>query len=227
VKTISDYNAEDYEKRYQRGYGLLYPESHIIRVHRQIMEWELGIHEGNVFDFGCGTGANLKYFFEQGFIPYGCDTSETAIAACRRAMPNNADHFHVSEVHPNVQEMVGDEPLTLFLSNQVLYFLDDNSIRDVVSQACDLIRPGGLFIVTMMAYSCWYFRHVSAREGDFHRIDMDTSRQKLTTLINFKDRAELEPLFSPFRKLHLGAYSNWIREDEGPTDHWLYVGVRD
>ncbi len=226
-QAISDYNAEDYEKRYQRGYGLLYPESHVIRVHRQILEWELGIRDGNVFDFGCGAGANVKYFLEQGFVPYGCDTSETAVFACKSAMPNHADHFFVSDVKPDLHGMVGDAPLTLFLSNQVLYFLDDKSIRDVVSQAFDLVRPGGLFVATMMAYSCWYSRHVAAQEGDFHRITMDTPRQKLTTLINFKDRSELIPLFSPFRKLHLGSYGSSIRDDEGSTDHWLYVGVRD
>ena len=60
--SLERHNAEDYEQRYRSGYGLQYPESHVIRVHKQILEWELGVRTGTAFDFGCGAGANLKYF---------------------------------------------------------------------------------------------------------------------------------------------------------------------
>ena len=49
--------TQDYEARYQSGYGLVYPESHIIRVHRHILQWELKQTPGNMFDFGCGSGS--------------------------------------------------------------------------------------------------------------------------------------------------------------------------
>jgi len=221
------FNAADYENRYRRGYGLLYPESHIIRVHRQILEWELDLTTGNVLDFGCGVGANLRYFADQGFIPHGCDTSPTAIQQCQRTMPQFAENFHVTDVTPDLIEVFGFGSQDLFLSNQVLYFLSDDHIRSIVKQAYDLVRPGGVFVVTMMAYSCWYFRYVTGREGDFRRVELDTPRQTLQTLINFKDRADLEMLFKPFRKLHIGSYGSWIREEEGSTDHWIYVGLRD
>lgn len=222
------FSAEDYEKRYQRGYGLVYPESHIIRFHRHILEWELKIEGGKMFDFGCGSGAHPKYFADQGFIPYGCDTSATAVEQCKALMPAYADHFSVTPaVNPDLVSLTGEGALTVFLSNQVLYYLDDIGIRDVVRQAHLMLRTGGVFAVSMMSYSCWYARFITGEQGDFKKVDMDTPRQKMASFINFKHRESLEPLFQPFRKLHLGSYGSHIREEEGSTDHWFYVGVKE
>jgi SAM-dependent methyltransferase len=227
TQSTESYNASDYERRYQQGYGLMYPESHIIRINKQILDWEFGIRDGLVFDFGCGTGANLRYFTEQGFTPFGCDTSETAIAKCKEVMPDHEANFHATEVDPDLVALIGRRQLALFMSNQVLYFLDDERIANITRQAYEMVRPGGVFVATMMSYSCWYAKAIDGREGDFQQVSLDTPRQSLTTLINFKDRSELEELFSPFRKLHIGAYGSWIREEEGSTDHWIFVGIRD
>lgn len=224
--SAEEYNAQDYEERYRRGYGLRYPESHIIRIHRHILEWELGLTSGRVFDFGCGAGANLGYFQDQGFEPFGCDTSGSAIDACRRAMPDHAANFHVSDVAPVLSSYVEPGTVDVFLSNQVLYFLADVQIRDVVAQAHELVRPGGILVATMMAPSCFYRDHASGTEGDFQRVALDTPRQQVETLINFKTREELPALFAPFERLHIGSYGSWIREEEGSTDHWIFVGRR-
>ena len=53
---------------------------------------------------------------------------------------------------------------------------------------------------------------------------LDTPRQKGELLINFKTREELARLFAPFVPLHVGSYGSHIREEEGSTDHWIFVG---
>jgi len=222
-----NFSARQYEQKYQQGYGLVYPESHIIRVHRHILEWELGLNSGQIFDFGCGSGAHLKYFANHGFIPYGCDVSATAIASCQELMPEYTANFFVTPVNPDLTSLVAVGQFNVFLSNQVLYYLDNQGIRDIVQQAYALVRPGGVFVVTMMAYSCWYARYITGEAGDFKKVQMDTPRQKETMFINFKQREALEDLFQPFKKLHLGSYGNHIREEEGSTDHWLFVGIRE
>jgi SAM-dependent methyltransferase len=219
-------NAEDYERRYQEGYGLAYPESHIIRVNKQILEWELHLTSGRIFDFGCGTGAHLKYFADQGFVPYGCDTSPTAIKRCQELLPQYAGNFKVTPVNPDLISTFGGITFDIFLSNQVLYFMDDAVIRKVILQAFDMVQPGGVLIATMMAYSCWYARCIVGEEGDFKRVNLDTPRQKGELLINFKEREALPDLFAPFKHLHLGTYGSHIRQEEGSTDHWLFVGLR-
>lgn len=222
----TDFNAQDYEQRYQAGYGHAYPESHIIRVDKHVLEWELGLRSGAVFDFGCGAGANLKYFSDKGYIPYGCDTSASAIDRCRQLLPAQAGNFHVSSVNPDLRTMRGPASVDVFLSNQVLYFLDDGGIRDVVKQAFEMVRPGGVFIASMMSYSCWYARYIVGVSGDFKKVELRTPREHGDALINFKQRSELQALFDPFAPLHIGSYGSHIRTEEGSTDHWLYVGIK-
>lgn len=82
-------------------------------------------------------------------------------------------------------------------------------------------------MATMMSTSCWYARYAIGRDGDFTIIQLETPRLRERTLINFKRREDLEPLFAPFRKLHIGWYASQIREEEGSTDHWIYIGVRE
>lgn len=223
---VDEFNAVDYEARYQQGQGLTYPEGHIIRVHRQILEWELNLTSGRLFDFGCGAGAHLKYFADHGFVPYGCDTSKTAINLCKERMPEYADHLFVSTVRPDFEGMLGNLRIDVFLANQVLYFLDDAGIRDVVQQAYQFVKPNGVFVASMMAYSCFYSQYVIGAIGDFKKVKIATKRQLGELLINFKHRDELPGLFEPFKPLHIGSYGSHIRQEEGSTDHWLFVGLR-
>ena len=43
----------------------------------------------------------------------------------------------------------------------------------------------------------------------------------------FKRKDELAPLFAPFKPLHIVQYGEHIREDEGATTHWLFVGIKE
>lgn len=222
----TEHNAQDYEKRYREGYGLQYPESHIIRVNKQILEWQLGMRGGKVFDFGCGAGAHLKYFAEQGYEPFGCDTSATAIEGARRALPEWSANLKVTPVNPDLPGLFPARDLQVFMSNQVFYFLDDAGIRAIVEQAHRMVAPGGVFIATMMAPTCWYARYIQGERDGFKVVRLDTPRQKGELLINFKERGELARLFAPFTTLHVGSYGSHIREEEGSTDHWIFVGCK-
>jgi hypothetical protein len=55
-------------------------------------------------------------------------------------------------------------------------------------------------------------------------VRLDTPRQKGELLINFKTREQLRDLFQPFVPLHIGSYGSLVREEEGSTDHWIFVG---
>jgi SAM-dependent methyltransferase len=224
------FNAEDYEARYRsKAYLPLYPDSQVIRVHRHILEWQLGITDGAVFDFGCGGGNNPSYFADQGFVPHGCDSSAAGIERCRQVLPEHADNFFVvPSEQPDLLGSSQARELSVFLSNQVLYYLDDEGIRHVVRQAYEMVRPGGAFVATMMTPDCFYADYVTERRGDLSKVELATPRlQGNTSWINFKQRDELIDLFAPFEKLHIGAYDlGGLREDEGPTTHWIYTGVR-
>jgi hypothetical protein len=124
------YNAEDYEKkRYQQGYGLQYPESHIIRVNKQILEWQLGIRGGKVFDFGCGSGRAPEVLRGAGLgalrLRHQRHRHRGGAAGAAEVERQPQGHAGESRTCP---ALFGLRDLQVFMSNQVLYFLDDADI---------------------------------------------------------------------------------------------------
>jgi len=223
-ETAYSVTVETYESKYKSGYGLLYPDGHVIRFHRHILQYELGITDGKILDYGCGTGTHLLYFKRNGFTPYGCDISPTAISTCRRRMPAYRDNFHVIPPLPNLRRLFPPSFDVVF-SNQVLYYLDDADLRNIVGQFHDILAKGGIVFVTMMAPTNYYSRFVVGKEDGLSKVTL-TGRLNETTYINFKTKEQILRLFEAegFSKLHLGFYGSTIREDEGPTDHYIYVG---
>lgn len=220
--------TKDYEARYQNGYGLIYPESHIIRVHRHILQWELKQEPDAMFDFGCGSGQHAWYFAQQGYTPHGCDVSETAIQQAKSILPNHADNFFVNQAGDlSIWDRYEPNTFNLWMSNQVLYYLSDADIRAMVERVYSKVKPGGAFVVSMKSYHSWYAQYITASEGDFKKIEIKTARVQSTSYINFKRKDELAPLFAPFKSLHIGQYGEHIREDEGATTHWLFVGIKE
>ena len=54
---FSNHNIKEYDKKYLKiGYGIKYPEGHIIRHSLYFNNKE------SILDFGCGNGTHLYYF---------------------------------------------------------------------------------------------------------------------------------------------------------------------
>jgi len=217
-------NTETYDTKYQTGYGLRYPDGHVIRFYHHILAYDVGVTSGTMLDYGCGTGTHLQYFMERGFTPYGCDVSPTAIEQCKRLMPQYADHFHVIPSIPRLRDYV-DAEFALVFSNQVLYFLNDRDMRDIIAQLYDLLKPGGIIFATMIATTNYYAKFVEGEEGGLSKVVL-RGRLNEIQCVNFMTREQVLELFTSFgfTKLQLGWYGGVIREDEGPTDHHMFVG---
>lgn len=223
----SQKNLNDYEGKYINGYGTLYPEGHIIRVHKHILEYELNRQAGKVFDFGCGLGSNLKYFVDNGYEAFGCDTSDSAIVKARDYFPEFSQNLYVTKPNESLSDKIDSESLDLFISNQVFYYMKDVEIDFIVEEAYKMLKPGGVFVATMLSYECWFADFIVDTKDDFSHIVMDEGRTKEDTYMNLKEKGEFLDLFKRFKKLHLGTYSHRIREEEGSTDHWIFVGIKE
>ena len=58
-----DNSLEAYTQKYDKeGYGLQYPDGHVIRFYERILKFQLHKTSGNLLDFGCGNGIHSKYF---------------------------------------------------------------------------------------------------------------------------------------------------------------------
>ena len=216
--------SDTYEAKYESGYGLKYPDGHVIRFHRQILEYELGLTTGTILDYGCGTGIHLHYFEQNGYTPYGCDISSTAIEKCKSLMPTYAENFHVIPTVPRLRDYFSVD-LDIVFSNQVLYYLTDRDLHNVVSQFYLMLKHGGILFATMIAPTNYYSRFVQGTQEGLSKVVL-RGRLNETTFVNFKTKEEVLKLFTSegFTKFHLGFYGSIIREDEGPTDHHMFVG---
>lgn len=91
-----DKNVEYWQGRYNAPNV----ESFIFRFYGRILKHDFNIDGTNnekVFDFGCGEGAALKFFAQQGFDVYGVDIAEQDIVAARKwCIPN-----HLEAIQPN------------------------------------------------------------------------------------------------------------------------------
>ena len=217
-------NKDTYDTKYRTGYGLIYPDGHVIRFHRYILEHELKMSGGKILDYGCGSGSHLQYFEQHGYTPYGCDVSPTAIEKCKSLMPVYADNFHVVPNVPKLTDYFSTD-FDIVFSNQVIYFLNDSDMSGLVSQLFSLLKRGGIIFATMIATTNYYSRFVEGVEDGLSKVVL-RGRLNETQCVNFKTRDEVLELFTKagFKKLHMGFYGSIILEDEGPTDHNMYVG---
>ena len=71
------------KKKYAEGYGVKYPDGHIIRFYERVLKTEFGMTSGKMLDFGCGNGVHSFYMHDKGFDTYGCDVSAKAIEEVR------------------------------------------------------------------------------------------------------------------------------------------------
>ena len=98
------------------------------------------------------------------------------------------------------------------------------SRKYIILQAFKFLKAGGFLIAIMMSKASGYWKFCKDRIGDFYKISLNPKRVKqYNTLINFKDKGELEELFKPFEKFLVGFYTLSILPDEVRSDHWLYI----
>lgn len=221
-------NKETYKEKYTSGYGLQYPDGHFIRVVTQILEYQEKMSECTVLDYGCGNGIHME-FLESRWpksIFYGLDISDIAIKQAKNRLPEWAENFKQCEPVPNIKSLFGEVKFDLVVANQVLYYLDDPDLDNVLNQIYQALNPGGIIFISWMGVENFYFDLSRPIEGkSLRKIELN-NRLKETSEINIKSKEEFSSLFKKYQKLHLGYYDTIIREDEGSTMHYFIVAKK-
>jgi SAM-dependent methyltransferase len=213
---------------YTHGYGVQYPESHIIRCYEQILRAELGLDGSKrerVLDFGCGSGTHCGYLATKGFDVYGVDSDPVAIQHCKERFPEAADRFAVVPTEPDSNRTYFHGEYELILSNQVLYLMSNSHLRICLEGLHRQLKAGGIFIASMMTCRHYLYTNSQPLEDGLRRTQMIGPEGPRVFFISFvSSKDEVRERFAMFEPLHIGHYDFSIRENEGGREHYLFIG---
>jgi len=177
-----------YDKKYKNGYGIQFPEGHIVRIYQQILLYKLNTSPKTMLDFGCGNGTHVNFFHSLGINSQGVDNSSQAIDEAKKRYPHIEKKFILIK---NIFDLEGK--YDLILANQVLYYLNDSQLIECINKLKSLLNKGGILIITMMSKSNYYYDN-SIHIGNGMRKVFLTGRIQEEKDINFKTCNEMKNL---------------------------------
>lgn len=215
---FSNHNIKEYDKKYLKiGYGIKYPEGHIIRHSLYFKNKE------SILDFGCGNGTHLYYFKDLNIKNiYGVETSKIV-----NSIKNK--RFKVYKINQKEDlTKILKKKFDIIFSNQVLYYLNDDEINFYFNQFRRMLKKNGLIFTTWMSPKTRYFKLSKKIKGSEMRKVVLNSRLKETTYINFKNKKEIRKIFdkNKIKTLHFGHYDVEMNENVPDTGsyHYLHLG---
>lgn len=218
------------QEYYDQGYEAENVESYVFRAYGRIFKHDFkmdGSKHEKVLDFGCGSGAALKFLKSKGFDVYGADISVPDLNRAKRHMPDIADHFAHIEPKPKSTDMFFGGGFDLVISIQTLYFLNNTDMQVRLKSLYNMMKPGAYIYASMMGTKAWFSKYATPKEDGMSAINFSNDRITYKDLyVNLtKDEAELEKKFSMFKKIYIGYYDRNYR-NEGSEFHYTFVGKK-
>lgn len=221
-----------YNIKYAKGYGLEYPDGHVIRFYERVLKHELNFLVGGgtkkLLDFGCGNGVHSRYFMDKGLECYGVDIVPEAILQAQQFMGEKAILIKPNQSMKNIFE---NDSFDVVFANQSLYYMNDTDLKNCVSELYEFTKPGGICFFTMMSrLNCYSGLIEEEYENGLSKVVLK-KRLNETTFINFTDTPQdLESKFKPFQTLHIGGYDLFgflsADDEDGCSHHYIYIGIK-
>lgn len=104
----------------------------------------------STLDLGCGLGRHAVLLAQQGYRSHASDRAGAAVAATREAARRHG--VDVSIVQADMAALpYGQESFDFILAFNVCYHTDRRGLRRTISEVRRVLRPGGLYAVTMLS----------------------------------------------------------------------------
>lgn len=228
IQDATEISKRAYIDKYGEGYGLMYPDGHVIRLYEKFMKYELGIDGSRgekLLDFGCGNGVHSEYFASKGFEVYGVDVVPQAIEHAKKRLPKYEKNFVLIEPNQDIKELF-DTTFDVLFANQSLYYLSNTNLARTLQQMESALNPGGVVYFTMIGTQNYYYKQSYEREFmDGLREVVLTGRLNDTTYIHFTtDEEDLKKKFRMFKPYFISYYDTAAREGSG--FHYQFIGLK-
>jgi SAM-dependent methyltransferase len=153
------YYQRDLAFIHDRGYGL-----HADRCAPGILDLLSGVGDGQVLEFGCGSGALTRHLLAAGLRVIATDASPDMLDLARAALGESADLRQLT--------MPGD-PLppadaVVSVGHVLSYLPDAAAIETALAAAADALRPGGVLALDILDLD---FGRIRAGEPPFARVE--------------------------------------------------------
>lgn len=213
-----------------QGYGLQFPDGHVIRFYERILNFALQKTSGNLLDFGCGNGVHSKYFAQRsggGIRPFGIDIVPSLAQIWHNDPLICEQDFHI--ITPNASfSHLFTQKMDFIFANQSLYYLTKENFATTLKEFYDICNDGAIIFATMMASECYdlYQKSKPLPNGLTHIQGTPTNRMSEDSYIRFtRDIDELKTDFGLFEPLYWGDYTPInLYNFEGSSRHFIFIG---
>ena len=210
-------NIKEYDRKFLKlGYGINYPEGHVIR-HSKFFK-----NKNSILDFGCGNGTHLKFFSELKIKNiYGVDTSKIIHKIKNRKFKV----YRISEEENLIKKI--NRKFDIIFSNQVFYYLSDEKISFYFEQFYQMLNKNGLIFTTWMAPKGKYYKYSKKiKDSEFRELKFNF-RLKEKTYINFKTKKQIEIIIknNNFKTLHYGHYDQEMNHNAPDSGSFHYLNL--
>jgi SAM-dependent methyltransferase len=215
-----------------QGYGLQFPDGHVIRFYERILNFALQKTSGNLLDFGCGNGVHSKYFAQRsggGIRPFGIDIVPSLAQIWHNDPLICEQDFHI--ITPNASfSHLFTQKMDFIFANQSLYYLTKENFATTLKELYDICNDGAIIFATMMASECYdlYQKSKPLPNGLTHIQGTPTNRMSENSYIRFtSDIDELKADFGLFEPLYWGDYTPInLYNFEGSSRHFIFIGKK-
>ena len=97
---------------------------------------------GRIVDIGAGSGRDIKYFKDRGYVVEGIDASEEM---CRLA----TDYSGIEVICERIQNWYPKRKYEGIWANASLLHLSFDEIEEFICRASDYLKPNGVFYISM------------------------------------------------------------------------------
>ena len=149
-----------------------------------------------ILDAGCGSGRNLKWFYNNSYKIYGVDSSIENINAVKKKYYSRKEHFSVGLVE---KLKFDDDSFHHIICNAVLHFAkDENHFISMFTELIRVLKANGTLFIRMTS-DIGIKTHIKHIANGVYKLPDGTERFLLTNellqnIVNTHQLKFLEPL---------------------------------